>query len=144
MEKYIRCWNNVVSIATSSWVGWLRNCGSIPRRCKRYFSISKRPYQLCTHLATCLVCMGGCSLMLKWLGHEADRLSLSSVEVKNEWSCTIQSPTCLKGLHRDNLALPWEECLKIQYFKCCFPKNGFGTNLISHIQHRINSLLHEL
>jgi len=36
--------------------------------------------------------MGGCSLMLKWLGHEADRLSLSSVEVKKKWSCTIQAP----------------------------------------------------
>jgi hypothetical protein len=35
--------------------------------------------------------------------HEANHSPPSSLEVKNEWSCTSASPICLYGIHRDNI-----------------------------------------
>jgi hypothetical protein len=49
------------------------------------------------HLVT-----GTCSPGIKQAEREADRLPQSSVEVRNEWSCTSTPPICLYGVRRVN------------------------------------------
>jgi hypothetical protein len=39
---------------------------------------------------------------MKWPGHEADHIPLSSTEVKSEGSYTSTPPVCIFDMYRDN------------------------------------------
>jgi hypothetical protein len=49
----------------------------------------------------------GCFQGIKQPGHELGWSSLSSAEVKNEWSCTSTPPTCLHGVSHVKLSQLW-------------------------------------
>jgi hypothetical protein len=64
------------------------------------------------------------SLEVKWLGHEADQLPLSSAKVNNAWSYTSTPSICIHGMvlskYRDNFTFTLPSLITI------FAKNTFA------------------
>jgi hypothetical protein len=57
------------------------------------------------HPATYSMGTGVLSLEVRRQGRDVDHLPPSSVEVKNESSCTFITPICLHGVDRDNFTI---------------------------------------
>jgi hypothetical protein len=52
--------DNIVTVVTSLRAGQLRKCGSIPSRCKTFFSSQMHPYRLWSPPSLILMSNGGC------------------------------------------------------------------------------------
>jgi hypothetical protein len=83
---------NQVSAVSSGYATGRRIWDSIRERSKRFFSTSERPDQLCGSHS--LLCSGyrGSITGVKRPGREVYHSSLTSAEVKYEWSCTCDPP----------------------------------------------------
>jgi hypothetical protein len=76
--------DHIVSIMTRLWAG--RSCSNFSR-CKRFLSVSKRPFWL-WGLHSLIWSLPRFFPGFKCPGREVDHLRPSSVKVKNEWNCT--------------------------------------------------------
>jgi hypothetical protein len=103
-------WERWIGGVTGLWAGW---CGFQFWQGQGIYLFSKTSRLAQGHTQP----LGGAhSQSVKQLGHEADRSSSFSVEVKNEWRCSSTLRIYFHGIDRDNFPftcymLLWQECL---------------------------------
>jgi len=89
--------DSVVSITTRLWAGW--SWPRIPVGEKSSFPSSNHSDRLWDQPSLRFCGYRGSFSGVKWPGHP------SSMEFKNEWSCTSTYPICLHGMNRDSFNL---------------------------------------
>lgn len=106
--KMSRSWNSLVSVATPLRSGQLRNHNLIPNKDKGFFLFIRTSRPAAEFIQPPIQwVLFALSLEIRKLRHEADHLPLSTIEVKNEWSCTFILPIRLQSLYRDDITFPY-------------------------------------